>query len=284
MSKSILERIKNYLLSDIRNLQTDNILLTAKLFAENNNRKAKISSLREGEFKVFSQFGEDGIIQYLIDKIDIPNKIFIEFGVQNYTESNTRFLLMNNYWRGLVIDGSKKHIDFIQNDDIYWRFGLTAVNQFITEENINQIIKNYTSIEDIGLLSIDLDGNDYWIWKAIDAIKPRIVICEYNSLFGSENCVTIPYKKDFVRSNYFFWGTSLSAIYQLAVEKGYDFIGTNSAGNNAFFLRSDINSSFNKISVTDGFTHGIFDEKRGGSLQTNIDLNEKLFEIGRAHV
>ena len=91
------------------------------------NKNRSIQSLDEVEFQVFSQRGEDGIIQYLISKIDIPNKIFVEFGVENYTESNTRFLLINNNWAGLVIDGSKENVRFIKNDFIYWKYDLTAL-------------------------------------------------------------------------------------------------------------------------------------------------------------
>src|SRR6478609_538478 len=105
----------------------------------------------------FFQRGEDGIIQYIISQIEIPNKIFIEFGVENYVESNTRFLLMNNDWSGLVIDGSKQHIRFIKENFIYWKYDLTACHSFITKENINQLISGYTNCEDIGLLSIDVD-------------------------------------------------------------------------------------------------------------------------------
>ena len=102
-----------------------------------NNQKENIASLDEVEFQVFSQRGEDGVIQYIINKIEIPNKVFVEFGVETYTESNTRFLLMNNNWSGLIIDGSKKNINFIKRDFIYWKYDITALESFITKDNIN---------------------------------------------------------------------------------------------------------------------------------------------------
>ena len=101
------------------------LILLGRLHAENNRRKEKISSLAEVEFQVFSQRGEDGILHYIIDKIDIPNKIFIEFGVEDYTESNTRFLLVNDNWAGLVIDGSADNVRFIREDFIYWKYDIT---------------------------------------------------------------------------------------------------------------------------------------------------------------
>lgn len=233
------------------------LLINGKILATLNNQKQDIASLDEVEFQIFSQRGEDGIIQYIINKIEIPNPVFIEFGVETYVESNTRFLLMNNNWSGLVIDGSKKNINFIKNDFIYWKYNITAVESFITKDNINSLISSYTKIEDIGLLSVDIDGNDYWIWQAIDTIKPRIVICEYNSAFGANKKVTVPYKENFVRNKEHFselyFGASLAAFCNLADQKGYDFIGTSSAGVNAYFVRKDLSSPFKKLKESASF-------------------------------
>ena len=232
------------------------LVLNGKLLSELNNRK-NISTLDEVEFQVFSQRGEDGVIQYLINQIDIPNKIFVEFGVETYTESNTRFLLINNNWSGLIIDGSKDNINFIKRDYIYWKYDIKAVESFITRNNINKIISEYTKITDIGILSVDIDGNDYWIWKEIDCIKPRIVICEYNSAFGNDKKVTVPYKDEFIRRNEhysdLYFGASLAAFCELAEEKGYDFIGTTRAGVNAYFVRKDLSSPFKKFTPQEGF-------------------------------
>lgn len=261
-----------------------NLLLNGKILSQFNNSKHDINSLEEVEFQVFSQRGEDGIIQYIINKIDIPNKIFVEFGVENYTESNTRFLLFNNNWRGLVIDGSQANVDFIKNDFIYWKYDITAVKNFITKENINSIISNYTKETDIGLLSVDIDGNDYWIWEAIDVINPRIVICEYNSAFGATKKLTVPYKSDFDRttahySNLYF-GASLASFCHLAEMKGYDFIGTAGAGVNAFFVRKDISSPFKKYTAEDNYRESANRDSKGekGEL-TFLKHSERLNQI-----
>jgi len=204
----------------------------------------EIKSLSDAEFQVFSQWGEDGIIQYLIHKVPIENKVFVEFGVENYVESNTRFLLQNNNWAGLVIDASEKNIEYIKKSTIYWKHNLKAECAFVTAENINFLISKNGISGDIGILSIDIDGNDYWVWKAIDCISPRIVICEYNSLFGPKAKVTIPYDPNFQRTkahySNLYWGASISALASLAKEKGYSLVGSNSAGNNAFFVRNDV--------------------------------------------
>jgi hypothetical protein len=248
--KKIYHRIYAKLNYDVQK----NLLLNARILTEMNNRKANIEHLEEVEFQVFSQRGEDGILQYIINKIDIPNKIFIEFGVEDYTESNTRYLLINDNWSGLVIDGSKANIDYIKSDFIYWKYDIRAVESFITKDNINSIISSYTSQSDIGLLSVDIDGNDYWVWEAITAVNPRIVVCEYNSAFGSDSKLTIPYKADFYRSNVhysnLYFGASLAAFCALAEKKGYTFVGTAGAGVNAFFVRSDLSGPFRACSPT----------------------------------
>jgi hypothetical protein len=222
------------------------------------------------EFKVFSQNGEDGIIQFLLRKLVIKEKVFIEFGVENYLESNTRFLLKNNNWSGLVLDGSKDDINYIKNDPIYWKHNLTAVQAFITKDNINELITKSGIIGEIGLLSIDIDGNDYWIWEAIDVINPAIVIIEYNFRFGKDKAVTIPYDENFVRSkahySTIYYGASLKALVQLGKKKGYTFVGCNSTGCNAFFVRTDLKpSEIKELTVEDGYVAGKFRESRNKS-------------------
>ncbi|MHA4808698.1 hypothetical protein ACX0G9_11360 [Flavitalea flava] len=229
----------------------------AKILGEQNNGKKDVKDLEEVEFQVFSQRGEDGILQYIISRIDIPNRIFIEFGVENYTEANTRLLLINNNWSGLVIDGNELNIRFIKNDFIYWKYDLTALHSFITRENIDGLITSYTECRDIGLLSVDIDGNDYWVWEAIESISPRIVVCEYNSAFGRSMKVSVPYDPGFVRSRAhysdLYFGASLGAFCHLAEKKGYDFIGTAGAGVNAFFVRKDLSAPFKKYQPEEGF-------------------------------
>jgi hypothetical protein len=216
-----------------------------KIQATLNNVKANIENLSEVEFQVFSQFGDDGIIQYLIEKLPIINKTFIEFGVENYAEANTRFLLINNYWSGMVMDGDASNIAYIKKGQIYSFYDLRAIQCFITKDNINEVLKSSGFKKEIGILSIDIDGNDYWVWHAIKEFEPQIIICEYNSLFGFDEPITIPYKSEFVRgvvSPLNFYGTSLNAACLLAKERGYFFIGCNSAGNNAYFINEKLRS------------------------------------------
>src|SRR5262249_904452 len=163
---------------------------------------------------------------------------FIEFGVEDFTEANTRFLMMNNNWSGYVMDGSSECVDRIRSAYYYWRHELLAGHEFITAENISALLAK-RPFERVGFLHIHIDGNDYWVWKAIESILPDIVVTEYNGVFGVDRAITIPYQADFLRSkahfSHLYAGASLAAMVRLGEEKGYAFIGSNSAGNNAYF-------------------------------------------------
>lgn len=213
----------------VRQIVADNILM----------------KLGDVEFRVFSQFGEDGIIQYLIHRVHIPPQLmsFVEFGVEDYTEANTRFLLLNDNWRGLVMDGGASNIAAVHAWPDRWRYDLTAKQAFIDRDSIDGLLTAAEFTGPIGLLSIDIDGNDYWVWERVSVIDPVIVIVEYNSLFGTSRAVCVPYDAAFnyTRSHYshLYWGCSLRALELLAIRKGYALVGCNSAGNNAFFVKRD---------------------------------------------
>ena len=254
---------------DLLTGQVDQVKILAAQPLVNELRKLKSAvPLAHAEFRVFSQFGDDGIIQYILTRLDLPvvERRFIEFGVENYRESNTRFLLVNNNWSGLVIDGSEDHVAFIRRDQIYWRQDLTALARFITRENINSIIEEAGFSGRTGILSIDVDGNDYWIWEAITAVDPAVVIVEYNGIFGSDEAVTIPYQANFLRQNahysFLYWGTSLPALCHLAAKKGYAWIGCNCAGNNCYFVRNEYASAFHRPTLPADFVAAKFREGR----------------------
>ena len=137
-----------------------------------------ITCIEDVEFRVSSQWGEDGIIDWLVERAEIPlaAQSFVEFGVDNYRQSNTRFLLQNRNWRGLIMDGDPGLVAAVERDNLAWRYDLTALSAFITRENINDLISEAGFSGEIGLLSIDLDGNDYWVWQALDTVRPVICI------------------------------------------------------------------------------------------------------------
>jgi hypothetical protein len=225
------------------------------------------SRLSDCEFKAYSQWGEDGIIQRLIQVVPIAQRIFVEFGVQDYTEANTRYLLTHDNWSGLILDGSEANIAAVKRDPLYWRYNLKAVAAFITRENINQLLRDNGLTGEIGLLSVDVDGVDYWIWEAIDAVTPALFVAEYNARFGAERAVTVPYDPAFVRErahhSSIYYGASLAALVALGRRKGYAFVGANSAGNNAFFVRRDLlPASLPELTAAQGYVPCKFREAR----------------------
>jgi hypothetical protein len=238
--------------------------------------------IARAEFQVFSQFGEDGIIQFLVQRVPIEHEVFVEFGVESYRESNTRFLLAHGAWRGLVIDGGDAHMRFLESSGLAWRTRIEAVTAFIDRDNINRLITDAGIEGDIGLLSVDLDGNDYWVLEAIDVVTPRIVVVEYNSLFGAERAVSVPYDPAFARPeehySQLYWGASLAALTRLAEGKGYALVAGNRAGCNAFFVRDDVLGDIPRRTVAECWRPAQFRDARGreGELTYLDDDRAKL--------
>lgn len=243
-------------------------ILAANVLVRQMKSAAPPAQLREAEFSVFSQFGEDGIIQYLVHRTHIAphERSFVEFGVEDYREANTRFLLLNDNWKGIVMDADRRNIASVQSSRAYWRHDLTALCAFIDAENIDGLIAAGGARGDIGLLSIDLDGNDYWVWKSVSSVNPVIVVVEYNGVFGPDRAVTVPYERTFRRASahysHLYWGCSLKALELLGAEKGYALVGSNSAGNNAFFVRRDRLSGLRALTAPEAYVESRFRESR----------------------
>jgi hypothetical protein len=248
ISEPILHQVQSLLSGQFTSVgaQLDHqLMLQGRALAVQNAQRSPLSNLQEAEFKVFSQYGEDGILQYLIREAGITRdeQIFIEFGVQNYLESNTRFLLQNDHWKGLIIDGSNAYMESVKRSELYWRHDITALAAWIDRDNINDLFLQSGFRGQIGILSIDIDGNDYWVWESIEAVNPVIVVVEWNSVFGPDHAVSIPYDPAFDRASAhyscLYWGASMAAFETLAERKGYALLGSNKVGNNLFFVRRD---------------------------------------------
>ena len=240
MIKKKLKFILNNLFQDFFDKK---LILTAKVLENINSKKKKINNLKEVEFKVFSQWGEDGIIEWIISKTNRLPEIFIEIGTEDYVESNTRFLLQNRNWDGYLIEANSENVKKIKKKTFFWKHNLKISNTFINKENINTELEKMKIPKKIGLLSIDIDSIDYWVLKEINKIDPVIIICEFNPLFGKKEEVTVKYKKKFIRNDEhcsnLFYGASIQAYIKLLKSRDYKFIGTNSAGNNAFFIKKN---------------------------------------------
>jgi hypothetical protein len=245
-------------------------------------QRATYTSVQDAEFTIFSQSGEDGIIQYLLSKVSVDRRIFVEVGVEDYREANTRFLLMNDYWRGLIVDGGTDHVQYLRTQKLGWQYDIRALSAFVTRANINPLLDTAGFTGDIGLFSLDIDGNDYWVLQAITVVSPRIVIVEYNSAFGPTAAVTVPYDPGFSRtrahySNLYF-GASLSALALLMQDKGYALVGSNRAGTNAFFVRRDVLGSLEPRSAAECYVESPIADSRGpdGSLTYIRDMAERV--------
>ena len=254
-------------------------MLSNQQFLMNSNK------LNDYEFKIFSQFGDDGLIQYLIKNINLENETFIEFGVENYLESNTRFLMMNNNWSGFIMDGSEEAMNSLKNRSWYWKYSLTNKAIFIDKDNINGLL-NDTGFSNIGLLHIDLDGNDYHILTEIDLSKlnPSILIMEYNSVFGKDRPITVPYDKAFIRTNAhysnLFWGASLPALNYAASKRGYSLIGCNLAGNNAYFVKTSLlNEKVKELSIDEAYKESKYRESRNKDSSLSYLVGKERIEV-----
>ncbi|CAD5935588.1 tetratricopeptide repeat protein [Planktothrix agardhii] len=191
-----------------------------------NNQQIDLSQY---ERKVFSQNGEDGVIKKIFEVIKTTNKYYVEFGVENANECNTRNLRENCGWSGLLMDGG------YENKEI----GL--YQEFITAENINELFKKYNVPQEFDLLSIDIDYNDFYIWKSLDEIyQPRVVIIEYNASHLPTEDKVVKYDANAVWDETNYFGASIRALYNLGKLKGYSLIYANNQGVNLFFVKSSI--------------------------------------------
>ena len=284
MIKKLLKRIAGVNAKIARNNHETELLAVGAMLSKQ-QLTLNSTNINEYEFKIFSQWGDDGIIQYLIKNVSVENEIFIEFGVGNYLESNTRFLMMNNNWSGFVMDSSLESMNSLSARDWFWKYSLKNKVAFITKDNINQLLSE-TGFSNIGILSIDIDGNDYFILEEIDLsrLNPSIIIIEYNSIFGYERPVTVPYRKDFDRnkahySNLFF-GASISALNYLAVKKGYSLVACTLSGNNAYFVRKDLLSEkVKEASIKSAYKKSLFRESRNLDHSLSFLMGEERMEI-----
>ena len=236
--KGLLKSGGNQLTASIRGILIDNYL-RENLFE--NNKYFDPKRLSKYEYQVYSQHGEDGIIQEIFKRIGTTNKFFVEFGVEDGIENNTVFLLLKE-WKGVWLEGGKKNIKSIQE-----KFGflintnkLIVKQAFITIENIERLFNSLGVPKEFDLLSIDIDGNDYWVWKAIDSYSPRVVVIEHNSVFRSDVEWIMSYNPNNIWNGSSYFGASLKSLEKLGNQKGYRLVGCDFTGVNAFFVRNDL--------------------------------------------
>ena len=247
----MISKIKNliHIIRKMSNFDEINFKIGCSHFNLMKNYYPKIKNFSETSYKVYSQNGEDGFIDFLLFSLNIDKPKFIEIGVGTYKECNTRFLFERTGPEGLVIDYIKDLEKNVKKNIRFWKGDLTIVNELINTENIINILEQNNFHKEIDLFSLDIDGIDYWILDKLPENFSKICIIEYNSIFGDELEITVSNEINFTRKEYHFshlcYGMSLKALIRKMNEKGFIFVGSNEFNNNAFFIQKKYQSNLN---------------------------------------
>ena len=243
MKKLLKKFVKNY-------TTQKKIMLATSHFYNARLNYNKIKNINDLDFKVFSQNGEDGIIDYFLYQLKIKKPKFVEIGVGDYTESNTRYLFETTSPQGIifdVIDDFKAKV--IENIKL-WKGDLKIIKKSVNSDNILNLLKKNNFLKNLDLFSLDIDGTDYWVIEKLPKDFSKIVVLEYNPIFGSKLKLTVPNLKNFNRSKYHYsnlcFGASIKAMVDIMNKKNFVFIGTNLTNCNAFFI---LNELCEKISI-----------------------------------
>ncbi|HKB45177.1 MAG TPA: hypothetical protein VKC90_12335 [Chitinophagaceae bacterium] len=202
------------------------------------------------EFSGFSQNGEDGIVEFLVRKLNNCNKYFVEIGSSNGLVNNTSYLAIVQRWTGLMVEGEKTDSDFCRNLLKEFCGGVECLNLFVKTDNISSVVK-LMLYKNPDVLSLDIDGNDYYIAKELFnlGVRPKIFIVEYNSAFGPTNSVTIEYEKNFnlrkSHPSFLYYGVSISAWLSFFTKNNYELVTVDSNGVNAVFIdKNEFDNNF----------------------------------------
>ncbi|WP_233532224.1 hypothetical protein [Paenibacillus alkalitolerans] len=196
-------------------------------------------SINNYERSVFSQNGEDGILEIIFSRIGTKHNFFVEFGVGDGIQCNARYLVSQKDWGGLMIEGNPiMYQRMQQNMTLFPK--VKTLKEFIAKDNISGIFKKMGIPVEFDLLSIDIDGNDYWVWQALHQYKPRVTVIEYNAYHKPPERWVMQYNESHVWDGTTYYGASLSSLAALGKKMGYALIGTESMGVNAFFVRQDL--------------------------------------------
>jgi hypothetical protein len=216
-------------------------------YSELARRGSPLPAFSDVEFRCRSQNGEDGILLYIFGLLGTTNRRVVEICAGDGLECNAANLMTAHGWQALLIDGDPANVArgraFYSTCPDTWVAPPVMEHAWITADNVNDVVSRRGFAGPIDLLSLDIDGNDYWIWKALDCIEPRVVVLEFNASCGPERSVTMAYRPDYrldLTSMPYRCGASLPAFVKLAKSKGYRLVGVQSLGFNAFFIRNGL--------------------------------------------
>ena len=261
MLKSLAARGRDYLLRPLLNrpagIQLPDAAVQLQLMLTYRSLKrsgASLPTLRDVGFKVYSQTDEDGILLYIFSLLGDGPKTAVEICAGDGIECNTANLILNHGWHVLLVDGDEKQIqrgvDYYRAHPGTYVYPPVFKKAWVTRDNVNDLVKSSGFSGEIDLLSLDMDGVDYWIWKALDQVDPRVVVVEYQDIIGPELALTVPYSDSFDARRYpmtdgmpNYCGASLPAFIKLARSRGYRLVGCNRLGYNAFFVKEGLAES-----------------------------------------
>ena len=211
--------------------------------------------LTSQRFRLHSQNGEDGITYAVLNEVGTIDQRFVEIGA-GVNGGNSGFLADECGWSGLMIDASESNAARLRQRFPWDRIAIEQA--IVTRENVNDLLSRHGLVDDIDFASVDIDGDDYWIWESLTVGRPRLLIIEYNSLLGPDRAVVVPYQspshKDVstaVETGYY--GASLSALTRLGASKDYRLVAVEPRGVNAFFLRNDVGPEIPACAPTEAF-------------------------------
>jgi hypothetical protein len=249
---------------DVGKVDKGTQILLSMRYRELHRRGLPVPSFDDAAFRSYSQTGEDGILLLIFSLIGVTNRRVIEICAGNGVQSNSANWIINHGWTALLVEGDKRLANIAREfydqclDTPIWQ--PTIVRQWVTNENVNSLVEQNGFADEIDLLSLDLDGNDYWIWEALVAVRPRVVVVEYESGFGPHRSIAQRYEPNFVwqrnRQGLPSCGASLAAYVKLGDQKGYRLVGANRLCFNAFFLRADVGADiFPTVQTESCFGH-----------------------------
>lgn len=270
--KTLLKYFMRFVLPELNHLK---FLLGQAAIISSRSNSQNFENLWDAEVKVFSQWGEDGILDFLCEKIGISKPNIIEIGAGNFVECNSRFIAEFRNANVMAVDVRQDLDKAVKSSLLYWKSNLIPLVEWITPDNVNRIMNlGEEKFGKIDIFSLDLDGNDYWILRDVAFRDVAIVVIEYNPIFGASLKVTVPRNDEFDRFKSHFsglyYGASLQAFIDLMMGKSFNFIGTNRVGNNAFFVHSK------HINKFDFDTKSNFSKYVDWRIRESRDLNGEL--------
>lgn len=234
---------------ELEKLNNLKLLLGQSAILASRSMSSKFYNLWDAEVRVFSQWGEDGILDFICQTLELSKPNAVEFGVGSFIECNTRYLAENRGASVFAVDSLPDHMYVIERISLSWKTHIFGHRELITPVNAQNILNEAKQkLGNLDIFSLDLDGNDYWILESMDLTEFKVIVVEYNSIFGAKHELSV-LRDDFfdrqkAHSSCLYYGASLPAYVYLLANRGFTFIGSNRVCTNAFFVKNNLVNQF----------------------------------------